>query len=130
MGELAENDYADGMTLTLSSEKRSPPMASKTPPGAASPPSATSAANDGPQPASRAGGRGRRWRGPGWFWGGLLLGISLVVLLVGLWNNGQLAVPRNSRSNLTLERIPFDGQRAYEYLQAICAIGPKSGPYR
>jgi hypothetical protein len=55
----------------------------------------------------------------------LLVGIGLAVLLLGLWNSGQLAIPRNSRSNLTLERIPFDGQRAYEHLQAICAIGPR-----
>ncbi len=30
-----------------------------------------------------------------------------------------------SASPLTLEDIPFNGQRAYEYLQAICELGPR-----
>jgi glutaminyl-peptide cyclotransferase len=113
MGEMGKKGYAGGMTLTLSSDKRPDRRGS-----GAEPPETSS------RPAAQ-GARERRSRGPGWFWGFLLVGIGLTVLLLGLWNSGQLAIPRNSRSNLTLERIPFDGQRAYEHLQAICAIGPR-----
>ncbi|MCU0880356.1 MAG: M28 family peptidase [Pirellulaceae bacterium] len=101
------------MTLTLSSDKRPDLRGS----GAQAPETTPR--------SSIAGAREARTRGPNWFWGLLLVGIGLAVLLLGLWNSGQLAIPRNSRSNLTLERIPFDGQRAYEHLQAICAIGPR-----
>jgi hypothetical protein len=35
------------------------------------------------------------------------------------------AIPAAKPSRLTLEDIPFNGQRAYEYLQELCAIGTR-----
>jgi hypothetical protein len=48
---------------------------------------------------------------------------SLVVL--ALWNSGVLWVQRAADSKLTLDDIPFNGQRSYGYLKDICAIGPR-----
>jgi hypothetical protein len=50
------------------------------------------------------------------------------------WGDGMLAFQRPRSSKLTLEEIPFDGQRAFAHLEAICAIGPRisatQGMYR
>ena len=32
----------------------------------------------------------------------------------------------DAKSRLTLEEIPFDGQRAFEYLNELCALGPRT----
>ena len=39
--------------------------------------------------------------------------------------NGSAWWQRPPVSKLTLENIPFNGERAYEHLQAICALGPR-----
>jgi hypothetical protein len=45
---------------------------------------------------------------------------------VATWNNGSLAWQRQgAASKLALDQIPFDGERAYGHLKALCAIGPR-----
>jgi hypothetical protein len=58
--------------------------------------------------------------------------VALVALAAGLvaavlprGEAPEAAEAREIASRLTLEQIPFHGARAYEYLQAICAIGPR-----
>jgi hypothetical protein len=68
---------------------------------------------------------GRR-TGVGWFWPCLIGGIGLMLLGLGLWNNGSLAwSQRPAESRLKLGDIPFNGERAYGYLSEICAIGTR-----
>jgi glutaminyl-peptide cyclotransferase len=57
------------------------------------------------------------------FWG--LAGAVVAGLAYLLFSGGVFAWQRPKPSKLTLADIPFDGQRAYEHLQAICAIGPR-----
>jgi len=52
-----------------------------------------------------------------------VVGAALVAMAV--WNTGSLALQKSPTSKLTLDKIPFDGQRAYDYLKEICAIGPR-----
>jgi hypothetical protein len=51
--------------------------------------------------------------------------VVVVVIALAAWNNGSLALQKSPASKLTLDKIPFDGQRAYDYLKEICAIGPR-----
>jgi hypothetical protein len=46
-------------------------------------------------------------------------------LLLFFENNGVADGPKDPRSRLTLAQIPFNGTRAYEYLEEICALGPR-----
>jgi Peptidase family M28 len=66
-------------------------------------------------------------RGDGYGWSYFALGGLVVVVVIALaaWNNGSLALQKSPASKLTLDKIPFDGQRAYDYLKEICAIGPR-----
>jgi len=48
--------------------------------------------------------------------------LLLILLLSGRWRQ-EAAQP--GVSTLTLDDIPFDGRRAYEYLKQLCAIGPR-----
>jgi len=57
-------------------------------------------------------------------WLGLLLA-SLVLAGCAGFVAWQGLAPRSERSRLVLDDIPFDGRRAYEYLQALCKIGPR-----
>jgi hypothetical protein len=67
-----------------------------------------------------------RQRGLSWFWPSLVAGVGLVLLALGLWNNGSLAwFQRPAESRHRLGDIPFNGERAYGYLKDICAIGPR-----
>jgi glutaminyl-peptide cyclotransferase len=68
-----------------------------------------------------------RQAGPGWFWPCLIGGIGLVLIGLGLWNNGSLAAwsQRPVESRLKLTDIPVNGERAYGYMKEICAIGPR-----
>src|SRR5688572_28111235 len=52
-----------------------------------------------------------------------LAAVALLVIMANLNNLHSLAAPRGR--DLTLADIPFNGQRAYEHLQAICDIGPR-----
>ena len=51
--------------------------------------------------------------------------IALVGYLVVFHTNGQAGDRRAAKPRLTLEDIPFDGRRAYQVLQDICALGPR-----
>ena len=42
-----------------------------------------------------------------------------------LFSGGAMAWQRPRTSKLTLADIPFNGQRAFEHLEALCAIGPR-----
>jgi glutaminyl-peptide cyclotransferase len=56
----------------------------------------------------------------------LCVGAALIGGVVLVYENQGLADnPNSAVSRLTLDQIPFDGARAYEYLKAICAIGPR-----
>ena len=57
------------------------------------------------------------------FW--VVAGLVLAALGYLLFSGGVLAWQRPRGSKLTLDDIPFDGQRAYEHLVAICDIGPR-----
>ena len=75
-------------------------------------------------PASRLSRK--RAHSLGWFWPLLLGGAGLVLVALGLWNNGSLAwLQRPVQSRLTLDDIPVNGERAYGYLKDICAIGQR-----
>jgi len=73
------------------------------------------------EPAASRGLRGRT------------LYVSLVVvaaaLAVGFWyvtgNGGSENHAAAATAPLRLEDIPFNGERAYEYLKQVCAIGPR-----
>ena len=66
-------------------------------------------------------------RGAAFPWSYAVLGAFIVLGLVGLaaWNNGTHAQRPAAASKLTLTQIPFDGERAYGHLKAICAIGQR-----
>jgi glutaminyl-peptide cyclotransferase len=67
-------------------------------------------------------------RAAGFPWSFALFGALLVLALAVLatWNNGTLAWQRPAAtSKLTQAQIPFDGERAYGHLKAICAIGQR-----
>ncbi|MEN6449937.1 MAG: M28 family peptidase [Thermoguttaceae bacterium] len=50
--------------------------------------------------------------------------IGIVAVLWGVLDNLWPGKPA-AGSALTLEKIPFDGAQAYEYLKQLCAIGPR-----
>jgi len=55
-----------------------------------------------------------------------LLVLCSVPLCVGIFQGGQSGDRAEvAVSQLRLEDIPFDGERAYEYLKQLCAIGPR-----
>lgn len=58
-------------------------------------------------------------------WIGLVLGCLVLAGCAGFvaW---QGFASRSERSRIVLEEIPVDGRRAYEYLVALCKIGPRS----
>jgi hypothetical protein len=66
----------------------------------------------------------RRARGGWWFYLVLLAAGGLALAGIASLNSGSLA-QRPAVSNLRLEDIPVDGERAYGYLREICAIGPR-----
>ena len=51
--------------------------------------------------------------------------VALVGYLVVFHANGQAGDGRAANPRLTLEKIPFNGQRAYQVLQDICDLGPR-----
>jgi hypothetical protein len=51
--------------------------------------------------------------------------VTVGYLLFFYDNNGVAGAPKEVHSKLTLTDIPFDGAQAYEYLEQICAIGPR-----
>src|SRR5262245_10533814 len=57
------------------------------------------------------------------FW--VVGGLVVAALACLLFSGGVLAWQRPRNSKLALDDIPFDGQRAYEHLKAICDIGPR-----
>lgn len=54
----------------------------------------------------------------------IVLLAGLVLLIMGNFDNLQSFLAPRGRE-LTLEKIPFNGERAYEHLKEICAIGPR-----
>lgn len=66
----------------------------------------------------------RRPDGSTIFLGAAIIGSLILVLFVVFFNsNGQ--AQSNRRGELTLSDIPFDGERAYQFLKDVCAIGPR-----
>ncbi len=59
------------------------------------------------------------------FLGGAGLVLVLVAYLAFFNNRGEAENQRTSVRPLTLERIPFDGRQAYQYLVDLCALGPR-----
>src|SRR5687767_3854632 len=57
------------------------------------------------------------------FW--VIAGMMLAALVYVLISGGALAWQRPGNSKLTLSDIPFNGERAYGHLQAICDLGPR-----
>jgi hypothetical protein len=56
----------------------------------------------------------------------IMLGIALLGGLVLMYENqGVAGNPSSSTKKLTLKDIPFNGERAYEYLKQICDLGPR-----
>lgn len=62
----------------------------------------------------------------------VLVGVaaSFVITLLAFWAFGALMKPiessdGESKGAMPLEKIPFDGKRAFEFLKAQCAIGPR-----
>src|SRR5262249_40581826 len=47
------------------------------------------------------------------------------LVALGTWNGGTSAWQRPTPSKLKAADIPFNGERAYQYLQELCAIGPR-----
>jgi len=67
----------------------------------------------------------RRLSGQTIFLGAMMAASAVVLGYIAIDTQG-LAGDRHARTrNLTLAEIPFDGARAYEYLQQVCAIGPR-----
>jgi hypothetical protein len=59
--------------------------------------------------------------------GAVLAASCAVVGYLLLFHDGsrRAPTPADSKSQLTLDDIPFNGQRAYEYLQQLCELGPR-----
>jgi len=66
-------------------------------------------------------------RGPGISWSSVLFVVFVLAALAALaaWNNGSAWQRPPAASKLSLAQIPFDGERAFGHLKAICAIGPR-----
>ncbi len=57
----------------------------------------------------------------------LAIAAAVVMAVVGIMvlNNPSAWSQRPPPSNLTLQNIPFNGERAYEHLKTICDLGPR-----
>lgn len=55
----------------------------------------------------------------------VLGGAALLGGLVLMYENQGVAGNPSTTSRLTLDQIPFDGARAYDYLKQICDLGPR-----
>lgn len=56
----------------------------------------------------------------------LLAGLGLLGGLAVMYDNPGLAGNPNARTRaLSLAQIPFNGERAYQYLQQLCRLGPR-----
>ena len=56
------------------------------------------------------------------------VGLSVCALLAALgvfWHLGSYGTTTAGGSTLELQDIPFNGERAYDYLKQICALGPR-----
>ncbi len=58
-------------------------------------------------------------------WACILGGAALLGGLVLMYENQGVAGNPSTARRWTLEQIPFDGARAYEYLRQICDLGPR-----
>jgi glutaminyl-peptide cyclotransferase len=61
-------------------------------------------------------------------WSYIVLAAFCVVALVGLayWNgDGPPSAQKPAGSKAKLSEIPFNGERAYQFLKEICALGPR-----
>lgn len=61
----------------------------------------------------------------GFYYGAGALAILLAILGIMILNNPSAWSQRPPPGNLKLENIPFNGARAFEHLEAICALGPR-----
>ena len=70
--------------------------------------------------------RTRTSRGPVVFYALLIAGIGVALAIMALGDAGTLAwSQKTAESRLKPGQIPFDGERAYAHLKAICDIGPR-----
>jgi glutaminyl-peptide cyclotransferase len=67
----------------------------------------------------------RRQTGQNLFLAAVLIGSCLVVGYLVLFQGGRGAAAPAVKGRLTLADIPFNGERAFGYLQQICALGPR-----
>jgi glutaminyl-peptide cyclotransferase len=61
----------------------------------------------------------------GVYYGAIALAALLAIAGIMILNNPSAWSQRPPPSNLKLENIPFNGERAFEHLEAICALGPR-----
>ena len=61
----------------------------------------------------------------GYFYGAIAVAALLAITGIILLNNPSASSQRPPPGNLTLQNIPFDGERAFEHLKTICALGPR-----
>jgi len=64
-------------------------------------------------------------RSRGLYYGAIALVALLAIAGIMILNNPSAWSQRLPPSNLKLENIPFNGERAFEHLEAICALGPR-----
>jgi glutaminyl-peptide cyclotransferase len=60
-----------------------------------------------------------------WFYIAFGVGLAAALVALAIWNSGSLAWQRPAGGKLKLADIPVNGERAYGYLQELCAIGPR-----
>lgn len=60
-----------------------------------------------------------------WWYLPLVAGCVAVLGALAWWGRPAGSGQRPAASRLTLKDIPFDGQRAYDHLKEICALGPR-----
>ena len=61
----------------------------------------------------------------GYFYGAMAIAVLLALSGILLLNNPSAWSQRPPPSNLTLQNIPFNGERAFAHLQTICDLGPR-----
>ncbi len=61
----------------------------------------------------------------GYYYFAIAAAVLMAILGIMVLNNPTAWSQRPPPGNLKLENIPFNGERAFEHLEAICALGPR-----